>query len=103
MRSSSLLTPGGALSAGIIGGYRGQSGALFHLVEGLESVSFDYYGSLANTATRSSTNNEPPRWHQRWDANAQNFPDLVRLRMEVGEGQQPWPELFLALLAERSQ
>jgi hypothetical protein len=66
-------------------------------------VSFDYYGSLANTATRSSTNNEPPRWHQRWDANAQNFPDLVRLRMEVGEGQQPWPELFLALLAERSQ
>ena len=70
------------------------------LVEGLESVAFDYYGSLANTGIRSTKNNEPPRWHQRWAADAQNFPDLVRLRMEVSEGQQPWPELYLALLAD---
>ena len=70
------------------------------LVEGLESVVFDYYGSLANTGIRSTKNIEPQRWHQRWDADAQNFPDLVRLRMEVSEGQQPWPELYLALLAD---
>jgi len=70
------------------------------LVEGLESVVFDYYGSLTNIGTHPTTSSEPPRWHQRWDADAQNFPDLVRLRMEVSEGQQPWPELYLALLAD---
>jgi general secretion pathway protein J len=74
------------------------------LVEGLQRVSFDYFGSPANAAgVRSRISNEPPSWHRRWDADAQSFPDLIRVRMEVNEGQQPWPDLYLALPASRSQ
>ena len=73
------------------------------LVEGLENVSFDYYGSPANAGSRTGTGKQPSRWQQRWDADAQRFPDLIRVRMEVNEGQQPWPELYLALPAGRSQ
>jgi general secretion pathway protein J len=73
------------------------------LVEGLQRVSFDYFGNPANTGVRARSNKEPPRWHRRWDADAQEFPDLIRVRMEVNEGQQPWPDLYLALPASRSQ
>jgi len=73
------------------------------LVEGLQRVSFDYFGNPANTGITARSNKQPPRWHQRWDADAQEFPDLIRLRMEVNEGQQPWPDLYLALPASRSQ
>jgi general secretion pathway protein J len=73
------------------------------LVAGLQRVSFDYFGSPASAGVRSRTSMQPPRWHQRWDADAQEFPDLIRVRMEVNEGQQPWPELYLALPASGSQ
>jgi hypothetical protein len=73
------------------------------LVAGLQRVSFDYFGNPANTGVRARSNKEPPRWHRRWDADAQEFPDLIRVRMEVNEGQQPWPDLYLALPASRSQ
>ena len=73
------------------------------LVEGLQSVSFDYFGSLTNARIRSRTVKQPPGWHRSWDADAQSFPDLIRVRMEVYDGQQPWPDLYLALPAERSQ
>lgn len=71
------------------------------LVAGLQRVSFDYFGNpQVNAGARARTSEQPPRWHQRWDAGAQNYPDLIRIRMEVDEGQQPWPELYLALPAE---
>jgi len=75
------------------------------LVAGLQRVSFDYFGSPANAAVRgrASTNTQPPSWHRRWDASAENFPDLIRVTMEVNEGQQPWPELYLALHAGGGQ
>jgi len=74
------------------------------LVGGLQSVSFDYFGSPAKTATRRTrTSSQPPRWHRRWDADAQSFPDLIRVRMEVNDGEQPWPDLYLALPAGRGQ
>ena len=71
------------------------------LVEGLQYVSFDYFGSPASTGGRTRSSEEPPRWHQRWDANAQEFPDLIRVRMVVNEAQQPWPDLYLPLPAGR--
>lgn len=75
------------------------------LVAGLQRVSFDYFGSPANAGVGigASTGTQPPSWHRRWDADAQKFPDLIRIRMEVSEGQQPWPDLNLALPAGRSQ
>ncbi len=73
------------------------------LVAGLQRVSFDYFGSPANAAGRGRTSTQPPSWHQRWDASAQNFPDLIRVTMEVNEGQQAWPELYLALPASGGQ
>ena len=73
------------------------------LVAGLQRVSFDYFGSPANAAGRARTSTQPPSWHQRWDASAQNFPDLIRVTMEVNEGQQAWPELYLALPASGGQ
>ena len=75
------------------------------LVAGLQRVSFDYFGSPTNDAIRgrARTSTQPPRWHQRWDAGAQNFPDLIRVTLEVSEGQQPWPELYLALPAGGSR
>jgi general secretion pathway protein J len=79
---------------------------VLRLVGGLQNVSFDYFGSPSpanRRSSRSSTEIQPPRWHRRWDADAQKFPDLIRVRMEVNEGQQPWPDLFLALPAGRGQ
>jgi len=73
------------------------------LVAGLQRVSLDYFGSPASAGVRARTSMQPPRWYQRWDADAQEFPDLIRVRMEVNEGQQPWPELYLALPASGSQ
>ncbi|MGI9321463.1 MAG: prepilin-type N-terminal cleavage/methylation domain-containing protein, partial [Thiogranum sp.] len=75
------------------------------LVAGLQRVSFDYFGSPINAAARGRArkSTQPPSWHQRWDAGAQNFPNLIRVRMEVNEGQQSWPELYLALPAGGSQ
>jgi general secretion pathway protein J len=73
------------------------------LVEGLQSVSFDYFGSPASAGVRARSSKQPPRWHRRWDANAQRFPDLVRVRMEVNAGQQPWPDLYLPLPAGPGQ
>jgi general secretion pathway protein J len=77
------------------------------LVAGLQRVSFDYFGSPAKAGVkgraRARTSAPPPSWHQRWDADAQSFPDLIRVRMEVNEGQQPWPELYLALPAGGSE
>ena len=71
------------------------------LVAGLQRVSFDYFGSPANAGP--STGTQLPGWHRRWDADAQEFPDLIRVRMEVNEGQQTWPDLYLALPASGSQ
>jgi general secretion pathway protein J len=73
------------------------------LVAGLQRVSFDYFGSPANAGVGARTSEQPPGWQQRWDAGAQNYPDLIRVRMEVNEGQQPWPELVLALPAGGGQ
>ena len=74
------------------------------LVEGLQSVSFDYFGNpAASTGVRGRTNVEPPSWHPRWDSDAQRFPTLIRVRMEADEGQQPWPDLYFALPARGSQ
>jgi general secretion pathway protein J len=73
------------------------------LVAGLQRVSFDYFGSPASAGVGARTSPQPPRWYQRWDADAQEFPDLIRVRMEVNEGQQPWSELYRALPASGSQ
>jgi general secretion pathway protein J len=73
------------------------------LVAGLQRVSFDYFGSPGDAAGRARTSTQPPSWHQRWDTSAQNFPDLIRVRMDVNEGQQAWPELYLALPASGGQ
>lgn len=59
------------------------------LVDGLKTASFAYYGSPVT--------NEPPDWHSQWGLDAKAFPQLVRARLDVHEGQRPWPELFLAL------
>ena len=71
------------------------------LVEGLQRVSFEYFGSPGNDAAkgrgRAMRNVQPPRWHRRWAADATRYPQLLRVRLEVNEGQQPWPELYLAL------
>jgi general secretion pathway protein J len=72
------------------------------LVEGLRNVSFDYFGSPTPRGLRDRTNVEPPRWHPRWDVDAQSFPALIRLRMDFDEGQRPWPDLYLALASGRS-
>jgi prepilin-type N-terminal cleavage/methylation domain-containing protein len=70
------------------------------LVEGVQKVSFDYFGTPGTTASvRAGTSSEPPRWHQRWDEEAQRLPSLIRVRIAVNEGQQPWPDLYLALPA----
>ena len=79
------------------------------LVEGLQRVSFEYFGSPGNDAAkgrgrgRAMRNVQPPRWHRRWAADATRYPQLLRVRLEVNEGQQPWPELYLALPAGGDQ
>jgi general secretion pathway protein J len=73
------------------------------LVEGLQNVSFEYYGSPAITAARARTNTEPSRWYQRWSNDAQRFPNLVRIRLQPNEQQSPWPDLYLALPAGNIQ
>ncbi|MGB5535079.1 MAG: prepilin-type N-terminal cleavage/methylation domain-containing protein, partial [Thiogranum sp.] len=75
------------------------------LVKGLQRVSFEYFGSPTNAAVRgrARTSTQPPSWYPRWSADAGNYPDLIRVTMEVNEGQQPWPELYLALPAGGSQ
>ena len=74
------------------------------LVEGLQNVSFEYFGvPAASAGVRGRTNVEPPGWHPRWDSDAQRFPTLIRVRMEADEGQQPWPDLYFALPARGSQ
>ncbi len=69
------------------------------LVEQLEGVSFDYFGSPAKAGIRGNSTNQAPRWYRRWAADAQNLPQLIRVRMAVKEGQRPWPELHLPLPA----
>jgi general secretion pathway protein J len=73
------------------------------LVAGLQRVSFDYFGSPGNARTRARTRRQPPSWQPSWPADATRFPDLIRIRMEVNEGQQPWPDLYLALPAGGGQ
>jgi len=73
------------------------------LVAGLQRVSFDYFGSPGNARTRARTSRQPPGWQPSWPADATRFPDLIRVRMEVNEGQQPWPDLYLALHAGGGQ
>jgi general secretion pathway protein J len=73
------------------------------LVEGLRSVSFDYFGSPTPWGRRDRSRVEPPRWYPRWDSNAQRFPALIRVRMDSEEGQQPWPDLYLAVASGRTQ
>lgn len=73
------------------------------LVEGLQNVSFDYFGSPANTTVQSRTSTERPRWHRSWDPDAQKFPELIRVRIQVDEGLQPWPDLYLPLPAGGGQ
>jgi general secretion pathway protein J len=73
------------------------------LVEGLHSVSFDYFGNPEPAGPGGRSGVEPSGWHQRWNSDAQRFPDLIRVRMEINEGQQPWPDLYLALPSGRRQ
>jgi len=73
------------------------------LVAGLQRVSFDYFGSPGNAQARARTSTQPPSWQPRWAADATRFPDLIRVRMEVNAGQQPWPDLYLALPAGGGQ
>ncbi|MEN8761641.1 MAG: prepilin-type N-terminal cleavage/methylation domain-containing protein [Thiogranum sp.] len=81
------------------------------LVAGLQRLSIDYFGNPASSEgsartrarVKARTSTQPPRWHRQWDANAQRFPNLIRVHMEVNEGQQPWPDLYLALPAGGSQ
>ena len=75
------------------------------LVAGLQRVSFDYFGSPgdAGVRDRTRTSTQPPSWQPRWAADATRYPDLIRVRLEVNEGQQAWPELYLALPAGGSQ
>ncbi len=67
------------------------------LVAGLQRVSFDYFGSPGNAQARARKSTQPPSWQPRWAADATRFPDLIRVRLEVNAGQQPWPDLYLAL------
>ena len=74
------------------------------LVGGLQSVSFDYFGNQTKTGTgRTRTNTQPPRWHRRWDSDTESFPALIRVQIEVHDGEQPWPDLYLALPARGGQ
>ena len=75
------------------------------LVEGLQRVSFEYFGSPGDAGGRgrTRTSTQPPSWQPRWAADATRFPDLIRVRMEVNAGQQPWPDLYLALPAGGGQ
>ena len=40
---------------------------------------------------------DPPAWHSHWSNDAEAFPQLVNVRLEAKQGQQPWPELNLVL------
>jgi len=73
------------------------------LVEGLQHVSFDYFGSSTRHGSSAENRGEAPRWYPRWDISSQEYPNLIRVRMEVSEGQQPWPDLYLALPVGRKQ
>lgn len=73
------------------------------LIQGLQRVSFDYFGSPTSAGAGAGISEPPPRWHQRWDADAQRPPELIRVRMEVNQGQQPWPDLYLALPSSGGQ
>jgi general secretion pathway protein J len=75
------------------------------LVAGLQRVSFDYFGSPGDAGVRgrTRTSTQPPSWQPRWAADATRYPDLIRVRLEVNEGQQAWPELYLALPASGGQ
>ena len=77
------------------------------LVKGLQRVSFEYFGSPGDAGVRgrgrTRTSTQPPSWQPRWAADATRFPDLIRVRMEVNAGQQPWPDLYLALPAGGGQ
>ena len=59
------------------------------LVEQLQQIDFSYYGHMKTT--------DIPGWHTRWDMDAELFPELIRIRIDVNEGNQPWPELLLAI------
>ena len=67
------------------------------LAEGLEEVSFEYYG--INTATGARTTNARAAWNQRWDATATQLPELIRINLQAGPAEQEWPELIIALPA----
>jgi general secretion pathway protein J len=75
------------------------------LVEGLQRVTFEYFGSPGNAGVRgrARTSAQPPSWQPRWAADATRYPQLIRVRLEVNEGQQAWPELYLALPAGGGQ
>lgn len=55
----------------------------------LQNVSFSYYGRKKTT--------DRPGWHPRWDTDAEEFPEMIRIRVDASEGYQPWPELLLTI------
>lgn len=61
------------------------------LVEGLEAVSFDYYGKRTPDGAEG--------WHRTWFGEAEEFPQMIRLQLTTPEGDRQWPALLLALRA----
>ena len=69
------------------------------LADGLMAVSIDYFG--AEPVTGARTANAPAAWHRQWPAQAQQLPELVRIRVEAKPAGQQWPELIIPMRARR--
>ncbi len=61
------------------------------LAEGLERLSFSYYGVLKQGGS--------PDWSDTWGDDADRLPALVRIRSDTIDGGQGWPELLVAVPA----
>lgn len=62
------------------------------LVDELKTATFSYYGSPLT--------GDPPHWHSQWETDAETFPRLVRVRLDMHTDRRQWPELLLALHTE---
>ncbi|HXY99648.1 MAG TPA: prepilin-type N-terminal cleavage/methylation domain-containing protein [Stellaceae bacterium] len=58
------------------------------LIDGLEALSFSYYGAEGAS--------DPPQWHDRW-SDRRDFPKLIRVaaRFPAGDARR-WPDLVVA-------
>jgi len=62
------------------------------LAEGFAAISFEFFGKRAADSK--------PAWHEEWQDDEENLPELVRIRLVAMSGKGNWPELVLNVRVE---